>query len=275
MLARMRLAKRQPQQRPADEELRRHQVRMHPVVEHDEVKADQSHVVGQRHPGEADVIRREAGRLRSTPRALAMMLPCVSTTPLGSLVEPEENWMKATSSGCACVRLAGAARCRPGHRPGTRATRSASKVCASPTCAGEGADALERAALGVDEGLAELARDAQQLVAVLIADAERHRHGDDAAEHRGPERIDELLVVAEEEDQLVAAARTEALQVMQDAERARVQLVIAHVAGVVLALQVGDLAGRPRLASMQLGQSRAFDGRVVRHQRRSSLMCRG
>ena len=32
------------------------------------------------------------------PSAFARMLPCVSTTPFGSLVEPEENWMKATSS---------------------------------------------------------------------------------------------------------------------------------------------------------------------------------
>ena len=37
----------------------------------------------------------------TTPLALAMTLPCVSTTPFGSLVEPEENWMNATSSGRA------------------------------------------------------------------------------------------------------------------------------------------------------------------------------
>ena len=41
------------------------------------------------------------------PRALARMLPCVSTTPLGSLVEPEENWMKATSSGPTCATVPG------------------------------------------------------------------------------------------------------------------------------------------------------------------------
>ena len=33
------------------------------------------------------------------PRALARTLRWVSTTPFGSLVEPEENWMNATSSG--------------------------------------------------------------------------------------------------------------------------------------------------------------------------------
>ncbi len=39
------------------------------------------------------------------PRALARMLPCVSTTPLGSLVEPEENWMKAVSSAVTFCTL--------------------------------------------------------------------------------------------------------------------------------------------------------------------------
>ena len=95
-----------------------------------------------------------------------------------------------------------------------------------PDLRGESTDPLQRAALGVDEGLAELACDAQQLVAVLVADAERDRHWNDAAEQRGPERVDELLVAAQEEDQFVAAARTETLQVMEDAERALVQLLI-------------------------------------------------
>ena len=89
---------------------------------------------------------------------------------------------------------------------------------------GEGADAIQRAPLGVQVGLAELARDAQQLVAMLVADAERHRHRHDAAQDRGPEGVDELLVVAQEQDQLVAAARAEALQVVEDAEGAFVEL---------------------------------------------------
>ena len=33
-----------------------------------------------------------------TPSAFARMLPCVSTTPFGSLVEPDENWMNAVCS---------------------------------------------------------------------------------------------------------------------------------------------------------------------------------
>ena len=102
--------------------------------------------------------------------------------------------------------------------------RRPSNSCVSPTCAANAADALKRAALGVEVGLAQAARDPQQLVTVLVADAERHRHRHDAAEDRRPEDIDELLVVAEEQDQLVAAAGTEPLQVIEDAERALVEL---------------------------------------------------
>src|SRR6185437_7621395 len=138
----------------------------------------------------------------------------------------------------------------------------------------ERADPVERAAPGVDERLAELAGDAQQLVAVLVADAERDGHGHDAAEQGGPEGVDELLVAAEEEDQLVAAARAEALQVMEDAERAGVQLLVADVLCVVLALQVGDLPGMAAVGLDEPGQSRGVR-RWGRHQRRSSLMCRG
>src|SRR5262249_5486896 len=89
---------------------------------------------------------------------------------------------------------------------------------------GKRTDAIQRAPVRVDERFAELARDAQQLVAVLVADAERHRHGNDAAEHRTPEGVDELLVVAEEQDQLVAALRAELLQVIQNAEGALIEL---------------------------------------------------
>jgi len=53
----------EPQQRPADEELGRHQVRVHAVREHDDVEADQPHVVRERHPRETDVVLVEARRL--------------------------------------------------------------------------------------------------------------------------------------------------------------------------------------------------------------------
>ena len=139
-----------------------------------------------------------------------------------------------------------------------------------PGLGGEGADALERAALGVDERLAEAARNAQQLVAVLVADAERDRHRHDAAEDRRPEHVDELLVVVQEQDQLVAAARADALQVPEDAERALVKLAAGDRTRLVLALQVADTARRAAVVLEGLGERRGFG-----HQRASSRMCRG
>ena len=68
------------------------------------------------------------------PRQLAMMLPCVSTTPLGSLVEPEENWMKAVSCGCARCTLPAR---EMSSRSSTRKARvrSRSNTAVSPACA--------------------------------------------------------------------------------------------------------------------------------------------
>ena len=79
----------------------------------------------------------------------------------------------------------------------------------------------------VDEGLAQLARDAQQLVPVLVADADGHGHRDDAAQHRAPECIDELLVVVQQQDHPVAGLGAQLLQVVQDAQRALVQFAVA------------------------------------------------
>ena len=75
---------------------------------------------------------------------------------------------------------------------------------------------------------------------MLVADADGERHGHDAARDRGPERIEELLVVREEDDELVAAPRAHRLQVVQDSERARVHLAVAHAALGAFALDVGD-----------------------------------
>ena len=59
---------------------------------------------------------------------------------------------------------------------------------------------------------------------MLVADPDGERHGDDAAGERRPESVQELLVVVEKDDELVAALRAERLQVMQDPERAGVDL---------------------------------------------------
>ena len=70
----------------------------------------------------------------------------------------------------------------------------------------------------------------------------------------GPERVDEGLVVGEEQQQAVARAGAELLQVMQDAERALVQFGIAHHAPFALALVVGDGSRGAAVGLQQLAQ---------------------
>jgi hypothetical protein len=82
----------------------------------------------------------------------------------------------------------------------------------------------------------------------------RDRHRDDAAEQRRPERVDERLVAGEKQQQPVAGPGAELLQVMQDAERALVELAIAHYALTRLALVVGDRAVGTALRLQQLAQ---------------------
>ena len=62
------------------------------------------------------------------------------------------------------------------------------------------------------------------------------------------------LVVGQEQDQPVAGPGAEALQVMQDAERALVQLAVAHHAPLALALVIGDRAGGATVGLQQLAQ---------------------
>ena len=139
-----------------------------------------------------------------------------------------------------------------------------------PRRGGEGAETLERALLGVQIGRAQAARDTQHLVAVFVADAERHRHRHDAAEDRRPEDVDELLVVVQEQDQLVAAARTQALQVIEDPDGALVELGEGDLARFVLTLQVGDAAVDAAVDIHELDQ-----GVDVWGHRRSSRIYKG
>ena len=62
------------------------------------------------------------------PRALARMLAWVSTTPFGSLVEPEENWMKAGSCGDASAGRPG----RPMSSMSSTRKLRAARACRVP-----------------------------------------------------------------------------------------------------------------------------------------------
>src|SRR5579871_1099509 len=105
---------------------------------------------------------------------------------------------------------------------------------------------------------------------MLIADAEGDRYRDDAPEDGSPEGIDELLVAAEEQDELVARFCPDALQVVEDAGGALVQLRVGNLAGIVLAFVIGDALVYAAVVRQQLSQ-----GSRCRSQRRSNLMCRG
>ena len=65
---------RQPQQGPPDEQLRRHEVGMYARREHHDMKADEAHVMSERHPGQAAVFVVQSRRL-IVPSQLAMILP--------------------------------------------------------------------------------------------------------------------------------------------------------------------------------------------------------
>src|SRR5690349_5600916 len=102
---------------------------------------------------------------------------------------------------------------------------------------------------------------------MLVADTGSHGNRSDAAEDRGPEGVDELLIVGEQQDQLVAPARADPLQVIQDAQSALVELAERYLARVVLAFEIGDAARHGTVAFDQLDERGGFQ-----HQRRSSLM---
>jgi hypothetical protein len=113
--------------------------------------------------------------------------------------------------------------------------------CLLAVLVGEHADAIEQPLFRVEEGVPKLRGDAQQLVAVLVADARSHRHGDDAAEDAGPEGVDECGVVGEEQQHAIAGAGAAVLQRSQDTERTLVQLAVGDAA-LAVGVVVGDVA---------------------------------
>ena len=100
---------------------------------------------------------------------------------------------------------------------------------------------------------------------MLVADPDGERHGDDAAGERRPESVQELLVVVEKDDELVAALRAERLQVMQDPERAGVDLSEAYPPLGVLPLDIGDDAVDIAIRLQQLHQSLVRHRDLYRH----------
>src|SRR5258706_12104399 len=116
------------------------------------------------------------------------------------------------------------------------------------------AQPLAEAIVRVQEGIAELAGDTQQLVAMLVADAGGHRHRHDPAEDCRPECVDEGFVVREEQQQPIAWTGAQALQVMENAERTLVELAKTDAALFLLAIVIGDRAAGMAVGLQQTAQ---------------------
>ena len=76
-----------------------------------------------------------------------------------------------------------------------------------------------KSGFGVKRASAQLTDNTEQLEAVLVADANRDRHGHDAAQYRCPECNDEPLVGAGENDQFITRAHATCLEFAEQACR--------------------------------------------------------
>src|SRR6476661_3650048 len=76
----------------------------------------------------------------------------------------------------------------------------------------ESLNSLQRTPVGINERLIKLARDAKELVTMLVADSRRHGNGNDSAQNRRPKRVDKMLVVREKQNQFVPGLRAMLLQ---------------------------------------------------------------
>ena len=70
---------------------------------------------------------------------------------------------------------------------------------------GKFGEAPDRLAIRIEPRLTQLLRDAQQLEAVLVADADSEWNRDNTAGQRRPVAVDERLIVVQKDDQVIAA----------------------------------------------------------------------
>ena len=241
-----------PQQRPPDEQIRRHVIDLHAVAEHEQVKADQAHVVGERHPAQRDILRREA-RYAAGARAVGEDVAVGQDDALRLARRARRELDEGDVVGAGPDDAPGAADVVEFvNEEGAGLQRIEGGALAD--AGGERLQPVEVLAVRVQVRGAELARDAQELVPVLVADADRERHRHDAAGNGGPVAVQELLVVVQEDDQLVAASRSHALQVIEDARGALVELGVFDDPLLVLALEIMHGAWHAPVALESLGQ---------------------
>ncbi|MEJ0007346.1 MAG: hypothetical protein WDM77_13510 [Steroidobacteraceae bacterium] len=70
---------------------------------------------------------------------------------------------------------------------------------------------------------------------MFIADPQGHGHGNDSPQHRAPEGVNEGLVVAQKQDQVIAAFRAQFLQMEQYPQSPGVQIAEGDAALVLFA----------------------------------------
>ena len=199
----------QPQERTAYEQIRGYQIDVAAAVKLHDDEADQSHVVGERHPTQDHVVGAVVidggGAIRVRDQVLVRQHYALG---LAGRAGRELNEREVARRGTVQFARLGDIRDRFHQK---RARLQVLKEIGLSGLGGKPAESFERLGVGIQEGLAEFAGDPQQLQSMFIADADRERHGHDAASDGGPETVQELLVVVEENDQLVAIARPQRL----------------------------------------------------------------
>ena len=249
----------EPEQGAAHEQVGGHQVLPDAGVHHHEVEADQAHVVRERHPAERDVLFAETRRLRRTLR-VRQDVAVGEHHALGfagrTRRELDERSLVGVQ-GCGCARPRNVVervdqeRARLERTPGFGLAEGGGIRC----------EAVAQLPVGVEERLAELLRDAQQLVLVLVADPDGDRHRHDAAVKAGPVRVDELLVARNVQDQVVARLGADTLQVKQDAERAPPQVRKLECLLGTFTLEVNDRAVAARAVIEHVRERLVLDHR--------------
>ena len=118
----------------------------------------------------------------------------------------------------------------------------------------EGFQTVQRLAVGVEPGVAQLARDAQQFELVLVADAGSDGYCHEATSEAGPIAVEELFVVGEVEDDRVTAPRATLLQQVQQAQGTLVEFCERDFARAVAAFMMEDGAVEFRVVAENLVQ---------------------
>src|SRR5712672_863770 len=93
---------------------------------------------------------------------------------------------------------------------------------------------------------------------MLVANADCERHGNHGAQHAAPKALNELFVAGDEDDDLVAASRALALQLVQNGERALRQLLIGNRA-FVFAFEINDLLIQTRTGVQKIDGGAGFE----------------